>query len=121
MADNLGIKVMVAIPGKGVSSQAPDPAYNVENFTYNEEGNTYTCPQGHSLTTNGTWHKTDNGSQFQQYKTRNCKDCCVREKCTRAMQNGKIVQRRIFAPNIETNRQRIEEDIIARRYLLNQF
>ena len=74
IADNLGIKVMVAIPGKSISSQAPDPAYNVENFIYLENDNTYTCPQGHTLTTNGTWHKTDNGSQFQQYKTKKCKD-----------------------------------------------
>jgi len=110
MADTLGIKVMVAIPGKPLSSQAPDPAYNVENFTYNEKENTYTCPQGHTLTTNGTWHKTDNGSQFQQYKTRHCKVCTVREKCTKAKKNAKIVQRRLNAPNIEANRQRIENN-----------
>ena len=110
MADNLGIKVMVAIPGKGVSSGAPDPDYNVENFTYNEEGNTYTCPQGHTLTTNGTWHKSDSGSKFQQYKTRKCKGCPVQEKCTKSKKNGKIVQRRLFAANIEANRQRIENN-----------
>jgi len=110
MADTLGIKVMVAIPGKPLSSQAPDPAYNVENFTYNEKENTYTCPQSHTLTTNGTWHKTDNGSQFQQYKTRHCKVCPVREKCTKAKKNAKIVQRRLNAANIEANRQRIEND-----------
>jgi len=51
MADVLGIKVMVAIPAKPHSSQAPDPAYNVENFIYDEAENTYTCPQGHILTT----------------------------------------------------------------------
>ena len=67
MAEKLGIKVMVAIPGKPLSSQAPDPDYNVENFIYNQINNTYTCPQGHTLTTNGTWHKTDNGSIFQQF------------------------------------------------------
>ncbi|MCJ7694356.1 MAG: IS1182 family transposase [Anaerolineaceae bacterium] len=110
MADKLGINVMVAIPGKSTSSQAPDPAYNVENFIYNEKDNTYTCPQGHTLTTNGTWHKSDSGSRFQQYKTRNCKACPVRERCTKARQNGKIVQRRKFADNIEANRQRIENN-----------
>jgi len=113
MADNLGIKVMVAIPGKGVSSQAPDPDYNVENFTYNENDNTYTCPQGHTLTTNGTWHKTNTGSRFQQYKTRECKDCPVRDKCTKSKKNSKIVQRRLYAANIEANRQRIEKDPTA--------
>jgi len=85
------------------------PAYNVENFIYNEDDNTYTCPQGHTLTTNGTWHKTSNGSQFQQYKTKHCKTCPVREKCTSFKQNGKIVQRRKNAQNIEHNNQRTEK------------
>jgi len=110
IAEKLDVNVMVAIPGKPASSQAPDPNYNVENFIYNENENTYTCPQGHSLTTNGTWHKTTNGSIFQQYKTTKCKACPVRENCTKAKQNGKIVQRRKYASNIEANRQRIEND-----------
>jgi transposase len=110
IAEKLNVNVMVAIPGKSISSQAPDPNYNVENFIYNENENTYTCPQGHTLTTNGTWHKTTNGSIFQQYKTKKCKACPVRENCTKAKQNGKIVQRRNYASNIEANRQRTEND-----------
>jgi len=110
IAERLGIKVMVAIPATPKSSRAPDPAYNVENFIYNEDNNTYTCPQGHILTTNGTWHKTPNGSEFQQYKTKHCKTCPVREKCTSSKQNGKIVQRRKNAQNIEHNKQRIEKE-----------
>ena len=61
-------------------------------------------------TTNGTWHKTSNGSIFQQFKTTMCKGCPVRENCTKAKRNGKIVQRRIYAQNIEANRQRIENN-----------
>jgi transposase len=109
IADELGIEVMVAIPGKPLCSQAPDPAYNVEHFIYNEAENTYTCPQGHILTTNGTWHKTNTGSRFQQYKTRACKGCPVRERCTKAKQNGKIIQRRQYAANIEASRERIDK------------
>ena len=105
IADELGIEVMVAIPGKPLCSQAPDPAYNVEHFTYDEEQNTYTCPQGHTLTTNGTWHKTNTGSRFQQYKSRACKDCPVKDKCTKSKKNNKIVQRRQYAANIEANRE----------------
>ena len=101
---------MVAIPATPHSSQAPDPAYNVEQFTYNEKDNTYTCPQGHTLTTNGTWHKTNTGSRFQQYKTKACKTCPVRDKCTKAKKNNKIVQRRLYAANIEANRERIERN-----------
>ena len=110
IAERLGIDVMVAIPAISTSSQAPDPAYNVENFTYHEDDNTYTCPQGHTLTTNGTWFKSKSGSRFQQYKTRHCKSCPVQEKCTKSKKNGKTVQRRLHAANIEANRQRIENE-----------
>jgi len=110
IADSLGVKVMVAIPGKSTSSQAPDPKYNMENFIYNEQDNTYTCPQGHILATNGTWHQSKSGSIFQQYKTTKCKECLVRERCTKSKQNGKIIQRREYAQNIENNRHRIEHD-----------
>lgn len=47
---------------------------------------------------------------FSNFKTTKCKGCPVREKCTKAKQNGKIVQRRQYAPNIEANRLRIEND-----------
>jgi transposase len=110
IADQLGIKVMVAIPATPKSSQAPDPAYNLENFKYNPENNTYTCPEGHTLTTNGTWHKTSNNTVFQQFKTPMCNGCPVRQKCTTAKHNGKIIQRRKFAQNIEDNRERIEKN-----------
>lgn len=110
IAQSLGVNVMVAIPAKPKSSQAPDPEYNLENFTYNTNDNTYICPQGHILTTNGTWHKTSNGSKFQQYKTTKCNNCPVRAKCTSSKKNGKIVQRRIYAQNIEDNRERIENN-----------
>lgn len=110
IADALGVEVMVAIPAIPNSSKAPDPAYNVENFIYNENENTYTCPQGHILTTNGTWHRSKSGSIFQQFKTRACKGCPVQERCTKSEKNGKIVQRRQYAENIEANRKRIEEN-----------
>ena len=41
-AHELGIEVMVAIPS--IASQAPNPNYNVENFTYHKDGDFYTCP-----------------------------------------------------------------------------
>ena len=117
IADSLGVEVMVAIPGKPRSSEAPDPSYNVENFLYNPTDNTYTCPQGHILRTNGTWHKSENGSRFQQYRTSQCKNCPVRPLCTRSEKNGKILQRRKYAEYIEANRQRIEQfpDLYRRR------
>lgn len=110
IAERLGIKVMVAIPARPKSSNAPDPEYNAENFIYNETDNTYTCPEGHTMTTTGTWHKSESGSHFQQFRTNQCKHCLVLKKCTSSKRNGKIIHRRKCAQNIENNRVRIEND-----------
>ena len=113
MAEKLGIEVMVAIPAKSGSSQAPDPNYNLANFDYNEEIDCYTCPEGQIMTTNGNWHKAKSGAMFQQYKTRQCKHCPVRPKCTKSAENGKVIQRRNYAQNIEDNKTRIENNPTA--------
>jgi transposase len=111
VADNLGIEVMVAIPALSKSSHAPDPAYDMQHFVYNEQSDTYTCPQGHTMTTNGTWHPSKSGSMFRQYRTSQCKNCPVRPKCTKSALNGKIIQRRKYAKNIEENRIRMENNL----------
>jgi len=108
-AEQLGIQTIVAIPGIPRSSQAPDPDYNVENFEYSFDSNSYICPQGHSLKTNGTWHKGRN-YYFRQYKTPECRHCPVRPKCTKSTQNGKIIQRSEYIPAIERNRERVKQN-----------
>ena len=37
VVDKLGVEVLVAIPDLPTSSMAPDPAYNVSEFAYNEK------------------------------------------------------------------------------------
>ncbi|MFY0675627.1 MAG: transposase, partial [Bacteroidia bacterium] len=66
IAQNLGVETHVAIPSK--SAWAPDPNYNGDKFRYNIDNNTFTCPQGNTMTTTGTWHKSKY-SNFQQFKT----------------------------------------------------
>ena len=108
IAERLGIEVLVAVPGIPRSSQAPDPEFNVRNFQFDYNSNFYTCPQGHILTTNGTWYQGGN-CKFRQYKTPACKTCPVRAKCTRSVKNGKIIQRNEYIPAIERNRIRVEQ------------
>jgi transposase len=107
-ADLLGINTLVAIPAIGRKSQAPNPDYNAEHFTYNKDDDTYTCPQGHALKSNGTHYKARNYT-FKQYKTKACKTCPVREQCTTAKVNGKIIQRSEFTEYIENNAKRIKK------------
>ena len=106
LADDLGIEVMVAIPK--VASQAPDPAYNVENFSYFEHGDYYLCPQGERLTTLGTWHKTRT-YHFKRYTTRACISCPVKDQCTKA-KYGKGIQRSEYQEYINRNKERIEQN-----------
>ena len=106
MADDLGIEVMVAIPG--LASQAPDPRYNVENFSYFEHGDYYVCPHGKKLTTSGTWHKTRT-YHFKRYTTRACMSCPVKDQCTKA-KYGKGVQRSEYQHYINNNKERIEQN-----------
>ncbi|MGB6153898.1 MAG: IS1182 family transposase [Pricia sp.] len=108
-ASDLGIDTLVAIPAIGRKSQAPDPAYNVERFGYDGDSDTYTCPQGHTLKSNGSWYKARN-YRFKQYKTKACSNCPVRHLCTTAKRNGKIVQRSEFTQYIEGNAARVAAD-----------
>ena len=105
-ADILGIEVMAAIPGP--ASQAPDPAYNVENFDYIEEGDYYVCPQGNELTTPGTWHKAKTYC-FKRYTTKACIECPVKDQCSKA-KYGKAIQRSEYQQYINKNKERIEQN-----------
>jgi transposase len=108
-AAELGIKTLVAIPGIGRASQAPDPKYNAEHFLYNEQTDIYICTQGHELKSNGSTYKGRN-YRFKQYKTKQCKGCPVRTLCTTAKANGKIIQRSEFQKFIEQNAKRVKEN-----------
>jgi hypothetical protein len=108
----LGVETIVAIPSLPSTSQAPNHDYNSEHFIYNEEADTYTCPQGIILRTNGTWHKEQNSATniiiFKQYRTSACKSCKSHSECTRS-KKGRVIQRTTFAEYYERNRKNFEE------------
>lgn len=108
IAQQLDIKTLTAIPAIGRASQAPDPKYNAENFQYNAQEDTYTCPEGNTLTSNQTRYNARNYT-FKQYKTKACKGCPARELCTTA-KNGKIVQRSEYTSYIEANTRRVAQN-----------
>jgi transposase len=111
-AQNLGIETIVAIPGIPSTSQAPNHDYNYEHFRYDEEADTYTCPQGQPLRTNGSWYKELTGSGniilFKQYKTKACKLCPARPECTRS-KTSRLIHRSEFAEYYEANRKAYQE------------
>lgn len=105
-ADDLGIDVLVAIPS--VAANAPDPAYNVEHFTYNKKKDCYICPQGNELTSTGTWHKAKT-YRFKRYVTKACVICPVKDQCSKA-KYGKGIQRSEYQEYINRNKERIENN-----------
>ena len=111
-AQDLGVETIVAIPSLPSTSQAPNHEYNSKYFIYNKEADTYTCPQGESLITNGTWYnehdKRGNLITFKQYKTRSCKSCPAHSSCTRS-KKGRVIQRTTFAEYYEINRKNNKE------------
>jgi len=117
---DLGIETIVAIPSVPSTSQAPNHDYNYEHFMYDELSDTYTCPQGQILRTNGSWYKerTSSGNiiWFKQYKTKACKQCPFRSECTRS-KKGRLIQRSEYAEYYEKNRINIlgKEHLYRRR------
>lgn len=106
-AQNLGVETIVAIPSPPSTSQAPNHNYNYEHFIYDKQADTYTCPQGKTLKTNGTWYKERSSSGniilFRQFTTRSCRSCQMHSECTRS-KDARVIKRNEFAEYYETNR-----------------
>ena len=105
-AQELGVETIVAVPSLPSTSQAPNPDYNYEHFIYDKEPDTYTCPQGQVLQTNGKWYKQRSSSGtiswFKQYRTKACRKCRGRTQCTRS-EKERLIQRSEFAEYYERN------------------
>jgi hypothetical protein len=122
IADCLNINTLVAIPPLSGASHAPNPDYDVKNFIYDLKNDSYTCPQGHILTTNRYWHNAKNPAgkvsyKFKNYTTPKCKSCHVKKLCTKSKVNGKQVRRSQYTEAIENNRKRVQnsEKLYKRR------
>ena len=104
----MGIDIMVAIPGVG--SFAPDANYNVDKFIYNSNEDTYTCPQQQTLTTNGSWYQKSKQRYIyfvRHYKTSACSQCPALAQCTKN-KKGRLLERSEYQPYIDQNRKNIE-------------
>jgi len=137
--DLLGVEKMNALCDKGyhtgeqikqciennitpfVSPKAPATKdiglYPISMFTYNKEQNTYTCPQGSIMTTNGTWYEHRENRRgkksryrFQRYTTADCKTCKCRHLCTKSKRNGRVIDRNEYADIIEANAKRVNDN-----------
>jgi len=87
------ITTIVASPALVNSNEkGTTKAYMVNEFIYNKEVDTYTCPQCETLTITGTWHKKTrerDSHQFKKYRTPKCKECPVKNLCTARASGGR--------------------------------
>ena len=109
------ITTIVAVPDQGKSNEnGTQPEYLVSKFVYNKEQNTYTCPQGQTLITTGSWHKKTRADEqtsylFQKYRTSACKTCPVKDQCT-SRKGGREIDRSQYADAVEENHQRYKNN-----------
>jgi transposase len=70
-----------------------DPAFYPQNFRYDPETNSYTCPQGKRLPHRAT-RRTRVGVEHQVYQARaaDCRDCALRSACKPGQQGRMIVR-----------------------------
>jgi hypothetical protein len=107
-AVEMNINIMVAIPG--VASFAPDENYNFDKFVYDNNSDTYTCPQQQILTTNGSWYQKSKQRYIyfvKHYKTNACSNCPALALCTKN-KKGRLLERSEYQPYIEQNKKNIE-------------
>ena len=107
---DVNITTIVAAPELVNSNKkGTTKSYMVTEFIYDKEDDTYTCPQGETLTTTGTWHKKTrerDSYRFKKYRTPKCKECPVKNLCTARETGGREIDRSEFAEAVEENNQR---------------
>jgi hypothetical protein len=124
---NNNITSIVAQPEQGKSNEnGTQPEYLVSKFTYHKETDTYTCPQGKTLSTTGKWHNktgrtAESGYQFKKYRTPDCKTCPVKDLCT-SRKGGREVDRSQYADAVEENNKRYHanKDLYRTRQEINE-
>ena len=85
-----------------------------DQFIYNKQEDTYTCPVGETLTTLGTWHhkKGDSGEtsyRFKTYRTDGCKGCKLKSQCTKL--NKRIIHRSEYQDAVDKNNDNIRQNV----------
>jgi hypothetical protein len=107
------ITTIVAQPEQGKSNEnGTTKDYLAAQFQYNQDTDTYTCPQGETLQTTGRWHKKSSSKEsyeFKKYRTPKCKECPVKHLCT-SRAAGREIDRSQYAEAVEENNKRYHQN-----------
>jgi len=120
------IETIIAEPEKTNSNHhGTTQAYMVDKFRYNKQDDTYTCPQGETLKTQGTWHKKTrerDSYRYKKYRTPKCKQCPVKHLCTGRQKGGREIERSEYAQAVSENKERYEhnKELYKQRQMMNE-
>lgn len=78
--------------------------YPMKDFIYNKQQDTYRCPAGETLSTNGTVYNKANHKVKHFKNRRACNSCNVRNQCTQN-KNGRFIERSIYQETLEENKK----------------
>lgn len=82
--------------------------YNMNQFAYDAQKDTYTCPANQVLHTNGNICKKRK-HRVKRYYTKACNGCRLREKCTEN-KKGRFIERSIYQQALEENEERVNQN-----------
>jgi len=110
----MNVKTYVAPAERKHNKPIPTPEYYGGHFKYNAETDTYTCPQGETMTTNGSWYKKTNRNSItyvQHFKTTACRQCPERHLCTTSpKERGRVIERSEYQQAVEQNNLRVKTE-----------
>lgn len=100
-SERMGIRPFVAPRDQAAQSEE---GYNKSDFQYNKQNDTYTCPAGQTLSTNGQIYlKGDKQKyKFRRYITKACATCPLAVNCT-TNQRGRQIERSLYQDYVERN------------------
>ena len=112
-AEALGVRTYVS--PKASSSSKAQSSFAMDQFRYTPRTDTYTCPAGEILRTNGRdYHKTGRDGRrsygVKHYKTKACKGCPLRNQCT-TNKLGRLIERSEYQPYIDRNNRRVNRNL----------
>ena len=108
------------------NAKGTKPEYLIQHFVYDEQTDTYTCPQGKTLHTTGKLHtkkrEREVSYQFKKYRTSDCLTCPVRDDCTGRHDGRREIERSEYAAAVERNKANYEShtELYRRRQEINE-
>ena len=93
--------------------------FKKDKFTYDQDTNSYLCPQGNVMKTNDKWYtknrKGRKDSKFKEYKLAYsiCNNCKFKGDCAGTRLNrkqGRVIERYEYADYTEANQQRVKQN-----------